>query len=124
MPPAPSGDDELVGWLQPPEGTGAADDDADDDIYPQLRTADLVQRVDGDLYGAYAVAEEPTAGLEQADLEALPDAGRFTALRNLLYALEWWFFGGFALFIWWRYLRDETAPAPVEADESTPRIEA
>ncbi len=124
LPPAPTGDDEVVGWLQPPEGTGAADDDASDDVYPQLRTADLVQRVDGDLYGAYAVAEQPTAGLEPADLEALPDASRFTALRNLLYALEWWFFGGFALFIWWRYLRDETAPAPVEGDGAAPRITA
>ena len=42
-------------------------------MFPQLRTADLVQRVDGDLYGAYAVAEEPTADLERADLEALPE---------------------------------------------------
>ena len=72
VPPAPTGEAELVGWLQPPEGTGAADDDPTDDVFPQLRTADLVQRVDGDLYGAYAVAEEPTAGLEQADLEPLP----------------------------------------------------
>ncbi len=109
VPPAPDGEAELVGWLQPPEGTGATDDDPTDDVYPQLRTADLVQRVDVDLYEAYAVAEEPTTGLQRADLEQLPDAGRFTALRNLLYALEWWFFGGFALFLWWRFVRDETA---------------
>ena len=29
-------------------------------------------------------------------------------MRNLLYALEWWVFGGFAVFIWWRYVRDVT----------------
>jgi cytochrome oxidase assembly protein ShyY1 len=124
VPPAPSGEAELTGWLQPPEGTGVADDDPTDDVFPQLRTADLVQRVDGDLYGAYAVAEEPTAGLESADLEALPDAGRFTALRNLLYALEWWFFGGFALFIWWRFVRDETAEVGTDADATVDRVEA
>lgn len=124
VPPAPTGEAELVGWLQPPEGTGAADDDPTDDVFPQLRTADLVQRVDGDLYGAYAVAEEPTAGLEQADLEQLPDAGRFTALRNLLYALEWWFFGAFALFIWWRFVRDETTDAPADVEGPADRVGA
>ena len=73
---------------------------------PQLRIADLVQRVDQDLYGAYAVVadrdggNDGTDGLEQATLEQLPDVGRFTAVRNLLYAIEWWFFGAFALFIW------------------------
>ena len=109
------GDAELVGWLQPPEGTGEADPDPDDDVLPQVRIADLVQRVDQDLYGAYAVvADEPatndgTDGLEPATLAQLPDVGRFTALRNLLYAFEWWFFGAFALFIWWRWLRDEQA---------------
>jgi cytochrome oxidase assembly protein ShyY1 len=123
VPGAPTGEAELTGWLQPPEGTGAADDDPTDDVFPQLRTADLVQRVDGDLYGAYAVAEEPTAGLEKADLEALPDAGRFTALRNLLYALEWWFFGGFALFIWWRFVRDETAEVTAAAADRVDKVE-
>ena len=45
-------------------------------------------------------------GLAQADLAQLPDASRFTALRNLLYAVEWWFFGAFALFVWWRWARE------------------
>ncbi len=109
-PAPPSGPGEVTAWLQPSEGTGVRDDDPDDDVLPQVRTADLVQRVDQDLYGAYAVATEPAAGLEPATLEQLPPAGRFTALRNLLYAVEWWVFGAFALFIWWRYAR-ETAQA-------------
>jgi hypothetical protein len=25
----------------------------------------------------------------------------------LLYALEWWVFGGFAVFLWWRWCSDE-----------------
>lgn len=106
---APVGGAELTGWLQPPEGTGAVDDDPDDDVVPQLRIADAVQRVDADLYGAYVVAREPGPGLDAASLGSLPEVGRFTALRNLLYAVEWWFFGGFAAFIWWRWLRDERA---------------
>ena len=120
-PPAPTGHAELVGWLQPPEGSALLDEDPDDDVLPQLRVADLIQRVDQDLYGAYAVLTRPTDGLAPADLDQLPDVGRFTALRNLLYAVEWWFFGAFALFVWVRWLRDEagsdesqdTSPAPV-----------
>ena len=110
-PEPPVGPGEVTAWLQPSEGTGVPDDDPDDDVLPQVRTADLVQRVDQDLYGAYAVTTEPAAGLEAATLEQLPPAGRFTALRNLLYALEWWVFGAFAAFIWWRYVRETTAEA-------------
>jgi surfeit locus 1 family protein len=118
-PPPPTGPAELVGWLQPPEGSTAVDEDPDDDVLPQLRTADLIQHVDQDLYGAYAVATEPVGGLAEADLEQLPDAGRFTALRNLLYALEWWVFGGFAVFVWWRYLRD-TVQREAAAEDPVP----
>jgi hypothetical protein len=38
---------------------------------------------------------------------ALPKPDAFTSVRNLLYALEWWFFGGFAVYVWWRWCRDE-----------------
>ncbi|GAB3244448.1 SURF1 family protein [Nocardioides dilutus] len=118
-PSTPVGDAELVGWLQPSEGGTAIDEDPSDDVLPQLRTADLVQLVDQDLYGAYAVARDGIAGLPAADLAQLPEVGRFTALRNLLYAVEWWFFGAFALFIWWRWVRDATyVPQDVAADDS------
>ena len=124
-PAAPPGRGELVGWLQPPEGTGEVDRDPTDDVLPQLRIADVIQHVDQDLYGAYAVVADRVApgdwpvgdaatnpgtdGLSTARLEALPDAGRFTAVRNLLYALEWWVFGGFAAFVWWRWVQDTAA---------------
>ncbi len=107
----PSGAVDLVGWLQPSESTGATDDDPTDDVLPQLRVADLAQHFDEDLYGAFVVTRlsgHPD-GLVQAELEQLPDASRFTAIRNLLYAIEWWFFGAFAAFVWWRWVRDTTA---------------
>ncbi len=116
-PAAPQGEQHLVGWLQPPEGTGERDDDPGDDVLPQLRIADVVQHVDQDLYGAYAISQQGVAGLPAADLAQLPDAGRFTALRNLLYAFEWWFFGGFVVLIWWRWLGEQRLP-PVEEPEA------
>jgi len=69
--------------------------------------------MDQDLYGGYVIAEGAstgsTIGLTPLTPDSLPDPERFTALRNLLYALEWWVFAGFAVFIWWRLCRDEAA---------------
>lgn len=120
-PPPPDGDAELVGRLQPSEESSGADPDPDDDVLPVLRVADVIQRVDQDLYGAYAVATAPAPGLEPASLEQLPPASRFTALRNLLYGLEWWVFGGFAAFVWWRWVRDHRHQPQTRAeDEDAP----
>jgi surfeit locus 1 family protein len=122
-PTPPQGSAELVGWLQPPESTRAVDADPNDNILPQLRIADLVQRVDQDLFGAYAVAQHGVDGLPAADLAQLPDAGTFTAIRNLLYAIEWWIFGAFAVLIWWRWVGEQTAreaDAPQAEDEDHP----
>lgn len=125
-PAPPSGSGAVVGWLQPTDGTGEIDTDRTDDVIPQVRTADLIQHVDQDLYGAYAVLDQerspavPAADLEPADLEQLPPPAGGTGLRNLLYALEWLLFGGFAGFVWWRYVRDVTregADQGAEADQ-------
>lgn len=122
-PAPPTGPGEVEGWLQPTEGTGQMDTDRSDDVLPQVRTADLIQHVDQDLYGAYAVARgEVEQGLAPADLDQLPEAGRFTALRNLLYALEWWMFGAFAAFVWWRYVRDVTRAEDTAQAEEEPRV--
>jgi surfeit locus 1 family protein len=137
-PAPPTGHAELVAWLQAPQGTGEVDADPGDDVLPQLRIADVIQHVDQDLYGAYAViadrvsdgawpigdaaTNDGSAGLEPATLEQLPDAGALTALRNLLYAFEWWVFGLFAAFIWWRHLQDVVAAerAPQDGPEDGP----
>ena len=129
-PGPPAGPAEVVAWLQPTEGSDEPDPDPTDDVLAHVRTPDLLQHVDQDLYGAYGVVDSErggtnpgTDGLEAADLDQiqLPGAGRFTAIRNLLYALEWWVFGAFAAFIWWRYVRDVTAPrAPEQVPEDDP----
>jgi cytochrome oxidase assembly protein ShyY1 len=114
---AATGDAEVTGWLQAPEGSLVTDDDPTDDVFPEIRVADAVQRVDVDLYSAYLVSQEPDDGLRAAELESLPNPSRFTGLRNLLYAFEWWVFGAFAAFIWWRWRRDATAPEVADVDQ-------
>jgi surfeit locus 1 family protein len=117
-PAAPTGSVALTAWLQPSEDdTGVVDDDETDVVVPELQTAELVQRVDQDLYDGYAVARGGVAGLPQADLPKLPDAGWSTALRNLLYAFQWWVFGGFAVLMWWRWLTEAIAVAEGTAAE-------
>ena len=118
---------DVTGWLQAPEGSLVTDDDPSDDVFPEIRVADAVQRVDVDLYSAYAV--EPGARRRAAR----PRSSRrcraraaSTGVRNLLYAVEWWIFGAFAAFIWWRWRRDATAPevAPLDATGRPDRLAA
>ncbi len=120
-PPAPTGRVELTGWLQPGEGSGLPDPDPTDDVLPELRIASIVQHVDTDLYGGYVITASPDSvigELAAVTPAALPAPDTSTSLRNLLYAGEWVVFGGFALFLWWRWARDEIDRAAAPEDES------
>lgn len=112
VPAAPEGEVALTGWLQPPEGSGRPDPDPADDRLPEVRIADAIQRVDQDLYGAYLIADrvdpaDATEGLAPVTPDSLPDPDSSTGLRNLLYGVQWFVFAAFALFVWWRWARDE-----------------
>jgi cytochrome oxidase assembly protein ShyY1 len=120
-PAAPRGHAALVGILQPSEDTGTTDSDTHDAVVPELSTTDLLPRAPYDLYGGYVVATDRpipvtaggsgpspgTGGLSPVTAEQLPGADASTALRNLLYAFQWWIFGGFAVFMWWRWLQED-----------------
>jgi cytochrome oxidase assembly protein ShyY1 len=109
----PSGRVEVTGWLQPGEAAGS-DADPSDDVLPTLRIPELLQRAERDFYGGYLILNSPRAAraqLEPVTPESLPDPPTFTALRNLLYGIEWWLFALFAVFLWWRWSRDEVLAA-------------
>jgi surfeit locus 1 family protein len=115
----PTGTAEVTGWLQPAEqGDGAEDPTAA--VLPSLRTADLLRRTDRDVYSGYVILDEPTearGGLVAVTPASLPDPPVSTALRNLLYGVEWWVFAGFAAYLWWRWSRDAVADARGREDE-------
>jgi surfeit locus 1 family protein len=113
-PTPPTGPVRVTGWLQPGEGSGNPDPRPGDDVFPDLQVTDALQRVDQDLYGGYVIARtvngtHPSGGLAAVTPAALPKPSAFTSVRNLLYAVEWWFFGGFAVYVWGRWCRDEVS---------------
>lgn len=115
--PTPSAPDlqgaaDLTGWAQPGEGSNQVDTDPTDDTFPELRIASLVPRIDADLYGGFVVARTPTAGLSAVTEHDVPPVSQTTGLRNLLYGIQWWIFGGFAVFVWVRWCRDQLRPVP------------
>ena len=107
----------VTGWLQPSEGSGATDSNPDDDVIPEMRVASIVQHVDADLYSGFVVQKDgAAAGLRQVTPESIPEVSSTDHLRNLLYAFQWWIFGGFAIYVWVRWCRDQLEESAEEAD--------
>jgi len=80
--------------LQPSEPTG------------ELSVAHRVNDLHTDLFSGYALLEAPvTTGLRPVDSPD-PHVSWAVGLRNLAYALQWWVFGLFSGFMWWRMAND------------------
>lgn len=123
-----TGSVQIGGWLQ---ASAPADADvvtspghaAGSDVLATLAVSALVDRVDADLYSGYVIARTVDgeavsvsasgAGLTAASPAQLPKPTFFTGLRNFSYGLEWWVFGGFAVFLWFRWTRDLVGEARV-----------
>lgn len=104
-PPVPTGTQQVTGVLEPSDPPSETSVGAGE--VGSVSTADLVNRwPDTALVQGYVVADPAVgAGLQPAELVALDDAG--LDWRNAAYAVEWWVFAGFALWVWWRSVRDE-----------------
>jgi len=74
-----------------------------------LAVADLINAwpgYTGEVYAGYLIAAEAPAGLEAIDAPPpLPE--QQVNLLNLFYAIEWIVFAGFAVYLWWRLVKDE-----------------
>ena len=117
--PAPTGDVRLEGVLEPSQDLAAPLDGQR--TTNGIQIARLVSAFDDDLYSGYVIAttSDPPNTLP-AVVVPLPDASFWAGIRNLLYALQWWLFAGFVVFMWWRILHDtdkENARRP--ADQSS-----
>jgi surfeit locus 1 family protein len=111
LPPPPPGRIRVVGSLQPSEPRGNDTDLADDRV-PTLSTAQLISDVSHDLYSGYVVLTDQTPpSTLPAATPPQADASLTAGLRNLMYALQWWLFAGFVIFLWWRMVREESRVA-------------
>jgi surfeit locus 1 family protein len=112
---------EIEGRFLPTEGPNVPDDDEDPFEITSMSVAALVntwQDFDGrDAYSGYVVLTNAPAGLVDIDSPAPNDEVRLNWL-NIFYAAEWVIFAGFAIFIWYRLVRDELERETEEAEEA------
>jgi surfeit locus 1 family protein len=90
----------------------------------QLGSVDLARLVNvwpGELYNAFvfATAESPdvSPGVQRVPPPAIPTG---LTWRNAAYALQWWVFGLFAAYMWWRMVRDDHRRDEAEATKMHP----
>lgn len=108
--PAPVGGAAVVGRLLPPEAPVAQK--PADGILPSLASAELINIWDAPGYSAFVTANEITVagqpasgGMELVEVEAQPQETSVNWL-NIFYAVEWFVFAGFSVFLWWRLVAD------------------
>lgn len=116
-PAPPSGTIELTGRLLPSEAP-LPDTDAGPGRASAVSVAELINVWDISSYPGFVAASSEFAG--GTDVGAAASGGNIKALNvgpqppaekvnwlNLFYAAEWVVFAGFALFIWWRLVKDD-----------------
>jgi surfeit locus 1 family protein len=113
-PPPP----ELEGRYLPSESPQESDFEAGQrSVLAVPELINLWPEVDG-VYGGYLIASDAPAGLERIDAPA-PSTEVSLNLLNVFYAVEWVIFAGFAIFLWYRLVKD----AVEEESASEPPVE-
>jgi len=110
----PAGVVRVTGYLQASEAAGQGG--SAPGLTDSVSTGALVNEWGGPIYSGYLVLrssdpEQPPAadgGPAQLPRPTI-EGGTGLNLQNLFYALQWWVFGGFAVLLWVRLVRDEAA---------------
>lgn len=106
---APETPQRIVGRILPDEQPQVPDDKKNPTAMKTLGVGQLYNLwsgVDGmDVYNAYVVDRTPPAGLVKIDSPPPIQQNELNWL-NLFYAAEWIIFAGFAIFLWYRLVRD------------------
>lgn len=110
LPPVPSGQVTLDAVLQQGESTGSSFDPVDRSI-GSVRIPALINELPYDLYSGFAISTDDTVsgGLELVPPPVPGDVPWTVGLRNLAYAFQWWVFGLFAAYMWWRMATESIA---------------
>ncbi|MGI8614701.1 MAG: SURF1 family protein [Nocardioidaceae bacterium] len=124
LPAVPSGPVRVTGSLQPGESAdvGVQPGPQGARVVAAVRIPALVNVLPYQLYAGYLVrtAEQPSPSDGLATVAPpVPGASWTVGLRNLAYALQWWVFGAFALFMWWRMVTDRLSGERMAGDQPT-----
>jgi cytochrome oxidase assembly protein ShyY1 len=115
----PDGDVRVTGYLQGSEDSGQPHDAAEPGTTDSISSAELLGVWGGPIWTGYAVLTDADPA-QAAGIELLPPptrSGTGLNIQNLGYAAQWFVFGGFAVFLWVRLLKDEQL-RDEEPDES------
>lgn len=114
----PTGTVHVTGYVQAGESTGQGG--LPEGQTDSISAAALAGEWGGPIYSGYVVlsASDPQ---QDASIALLPrpsiEGGDGLNLQNLFYALQWWIFGGFAVVLWLRLVRDEAHGRSGDVDE-------
>lgn len=112
----------IVGRFLPTEAPVPPDTDADPFTMNTVAVAQLINLWadydDRPVYFGYITAADPVAGL---DAIASPPPEQTTELNwlNVFYAVEWVVFAGFAIYLWYRLVRDAVERERDEAEAAS-----
>ena len=111
LPPVPSGEHTLTVVLQPSIGGATPLDDQR--VTTSITVASLLNELPYRLWSGYGIVTEGAAPPDGATLVPPPDpdVSWTVGLKNLAYALQWWVFAAFAVFMWWRMVTDQVQEA-------------
>lgn len=117
----PADEVSVVGRFLPSEAPVVPGDDEDPFLMRSLAVAQLVNvwagYDDRPVYFGYVTASEPAPGLE-AIYSPVPETGAELNWLNVFYAVEWVVFAGFAIYLWYRLVRDAVEREREEAAEA------
>ncbi|MEV7397987.1 SURF1 family protein [Aeromicrobium sp. NPDC092404] len=110
LPAVPAGEVAIDAVLEQGEAGGTTYDPDRREI-GSVRIPALTNELPYDLYSGFAISTSTSAagGLDLVPPPQPGDVSWTVGLRNLAYALQWWVFGAFALFMWWRMATESVA---------------
>jgi cytochrome oxidase assembly protein ShyY1 len=114
----PDGEVTVTGYLQGSEDSGQEHGTLDPGTTDSISSAELLGVWGGPIWTGYAVLTSADPA-QAAGIELLPPptrSGTGLNIQNLGYAAQWFVFGGFAVFLWVRLLKDELLAASGELD--------
>jgi cytochrome oxidase assembly protein ShyY1 len=119
----------VSGRFLPAEAPAVPEEGGDPHAMSTVSVAALInlwENADDSVYAGYIVDDQPPAGLEAID-SPVPENEVAVNWLNVFYAAEWAVFAGFAVFLWYRLVRDayerqeeEALPPPTDPVEAGP----